>query len=98
MATHSSIFAWKIPWTGEPGGLQSMGSQRVGHHLGTKQQPWNSPGQNTGVGSLLLLQGIFTTQGSNPGLPRCWQILYHLSHWGSPLNPEVQNPYIISDF
>ena len=31
MATHSSILAWKIPWTEEPGRLQSMGSQRVGH-------------------------------------------------------------------
>ena len=31
MATHSSVLAWRIPWTGEPGGLQSMGSQRVGH-------------------------------------------------------------------
>ena len=31
MAIHSSILAWKIPWTGEPGRLQSMGSQRVGH-------------------------------------------------------------------
>ena len=31
MATHSSILAWKVPWTEEPGGLQSMGSQRVGH-------------------------------------------------------------------
>ena len=31
MATHSSILAWRIPWTGEPGRLQSMGSQRVGH-------------------------------------------------------------------
>ena len=31
MATHSSIFAWEIPWTEEPGGLQSMGSQRVRH-------------------------------------------------------------------
>jgi len=31
MATHSSILVWRIPWTGEPGGLQSMGSQRVGH-------------------------------------------------------------------
>ena len=31
MATHSSIFAWRIPWTEEPGGLQSTGSQRVGH-------------------------------------------------------------------
>ena len=31
MATHSSILAWEIPWTEEPGGLQSMGSQKVGH-------------------------------------------------------------------
>ena len=33
MANHSSILAWKVPWTEEPGGLQSMGSQRVGHSL-----------------------------------------------------------------
>ena len=46
--------------------------------------PWNSPGQNTGVGSLSLLQGIFPTQGSNPGLPPCKRILYQLSHKGSP--------------
>ena len=42
--------------------------------------PWNSPGQNTGVGSLSLLLGIFATQGSNPGLPHCSQNLYQLSH------------------
>ena len=83
--------------------------------------PWNSPGQNTGVGtfsrdlpkpgiepqsptlqadslptepqgkpkntrvgSLSLLQGIFPTQGSNPGFPHCRQTLYHLSHQGKP--------------
>ena len=45
--------------------------------------PWNSPGRNTGVGSLSLLQGIFSTQGSNPGLPHCRWILYQLSHRGS---------------
>ena len=38
MAIHSSILAWEIPWTEEPGGLQSMGSQRVGHDLRAKQQ------------------------------------------------------------
>ena len=37
MATHSSIFAWEIPWTEEPGVLQSMGSQRAKHSLATKQ-------------------------------------------------------------
>ena len=46
--------------------------------------PWNSPGHNTGVGSLSLLQGIFPTQGSNPGLPHCRWILYQLSYKGSP--------------
>ena len=46
--------------------------------------PWNSLGQNTGVGSLSLLQGIFPIQGSSPGLPYCKQILYQLSHKGSP--------------
>ena len=44
--------------------------------------PWNPPGQNTRVGSLSLLQGIFPTQGSNPGLLHCRQILYQLSHQG----------------
>ena len=46
--------------------------------------PWNSPDQNTEVGSLSLLQGIFPAQGLNPGLPHCRQILYQQSHQGSP--------------
>ena len=45
--------------------------------------PWNSPGQNTGVSILSLLQRIFPTQGLNPGLLHCRQILYQLSHKGS---------------
>ena len=55
----------------------SLGSHRL-------YSPWNSPGQNTGVGSLSLLQGIFLTQGSNPGLPHCGWIIYQLSHRGNP--------------
>ena len=47
--------------------------------------PWNFPGQNTGVGSLSFLQGIFPTQGSNPGLQHHRQILYQLSYEGSPV-------------
>ena len=47
------------------------------------QSPWNSPGQDTGVGSLSLLQEIFPTQESNPGLPHCRWVLYQLSHKGS---------------
>ena len=43
-----------------------------------------SPGKNTGVGCFALLQGIFPTQGLNPGLLHCRQILYCLSHQGSP--------------
>ena len=46
--------------------------------------PRNSPGWNSGVGSLSLLQGIFPIYGSNPGLLHCRQILYQLSHKGSP--------------
>ena len=46
--------------------------------------PWNSPGQNTGVGSCSLLQGTCSTQGSNWGLPHCRWILYQLSHKESP--------------
>ena len=38
MATHSSILAWRIPWMDEPGGLQSMGSQRAGHNRETRQR------------------------------------------------------------
>ena len=44
----------------------------------------DSPGKNTGMGCHALLQGIFPTHGSNPGLPHCRHILYHLSHQGSP--------------
>ena len=48
--------------------------------------PWDSPDQNTGVGCHSLLQGIFPTPGSNPGLPHCRQILYHLSYQGTPIS------------
>ena len=118
MATHSSILAWRIPWTEEPGGLQSMGSQRVRtiwatnihthilrfsevkqftwDHTADKVKwkclsrvllfeiPWTIHSMNTGVGSLSLLQGIFPNQGSKPDLLHCRQILYQLSHKGSP--------------
>ena len=46
--------------------------------------PWNSPSKNNGVGSHSMLQGIFLIRGLNPGLLHCRQILYHLSHQGSP--------------
>ena len=132
MATHSSVLAWRIPGTGEPGGLPSLGSHRVRHdwsdlavaaaavavyiyqcyspnlsllgicvfvcvnHSGMYDFAipwtiacllclWNAPGKNTRVGSHALLQGIFLTQGSNPGLLHCRQILYHWSYQVSPV-------------
>ena len=57
--------------------------------------PWDSPGKNTGVGCHSLLLGIFLTQGSNLGLLHCRQILYSLSHWGSPyfsVKSYISNP------
>ena len=113
MATHTSILAWKIPWTEEPGRLQSIGLQRVGRDWGTSLSLspvlerkvkvklaqlcptlcdpmdyiihglYNSPGKNTGVGSLSLLQGIFPTQGLIPGLPHYKRIICQLNHKGS---------------
>ena len=69
--------SWPTPMPETPGySRASLGQSLV--------SPWNSPGQNTRVDSLSLLQGIFPTQGSNPGLPHCRQILYQLSHKGTP--------------
>ena len=48
-------------------------------------RPWIFPGKSTGVGCRILFQGIFPTQGSNPGLPHCRQTLYGLSPLGSPI-------------
>ena len=48
--------------------------------------PWNSPGKDTGVSSHSLLQKILLSQGLNPGLPHCRQVLYHLSHQGIHIN------------
>ena len=69
-------------------------------------RPWHSPGQNTGVGGRSLLQGIFPTQGLNPGLPHCRQILHQLSHKGSlirlsellELTPQKDVLFIIGDW
>ena len=71
-ATHCSILAWKIPWTDQPGRLQSMGSQRVRHNLVTKQQQQKEvmggsccagqecpiPGPQTGTSHGLLGTGL----------------------------------------
>ena len=86
-----NFWAGKIPWRRK---CQSTPVILPGKSHGQRSlvgySPWNSPGQNTRVGSLSLLQGIFPNQGSNPGLQPCRQILYHLSHKGSPQNKHYQ--------
>ena len=59
-------------------------------------RPWDFPGKSTGVGCHFLLQRIFPTQGSNPGLPHCRQMLYHLSHQGSVSFPVTHTPCLSS--
>ena len=76
MAPHSSTLAWKLPWTEEPGGLQSMGSQRVGHDWGTSlslsafmhwRRKWQPtpvflPGESQGQGSLVGCRPLGCTE------------------------------------
>ena len=62
MVTHSGIFAWKIPWTKEPGELQSMGSQRIGHDRATEHTGCRWPVQ----GTARTLKGIWQIS------PRVW--------------------------
>ena len=66
--SHSAVSDFVTPWT-------------VAHQA---PHPWDFLGKNTRVGCHSLLPGILPTQGSNPGLRYCRQILYHLSHKGSP--------------
>ena len=75
----------KILITGPPVKVELAQSCPTLQHHGL-YSPWNSPGQNIAVGSLSLLQGIFPTQGLNPGLPHCRWILYQLNHKGPPGN------------
>ena len=56
--------------------------------------PWDAPGKNSGVGCHALLQGIFLTQELNWSLLHCRQILYQLSHQGSPPHPAVPTSYL----
>ena len=86
---HTTLAVWK--WKSESFSVvsDSLQPQRL-------YSPWNSPGQNTGVGSHSLLQGICPTQGSNPGLPHCRRILYQLSCQGSPPTPTLSQQCVSS--
>ena len=77
----TELFPYKVPEILESKSHSVMSDSLRPHGL---YSPWNSPGQNTGVGSLSLLQGIFPTQGSNPGL-----LDYQLNHQGSPETLEI---------
>ena len=83
-------FLMKVKEEGEKAGLklniQQTKTMASGAIISWQTWRWgnNSLGQNTGVGSLSLLQEIFATQESNPGLLHCKQILYQLSHKGTP--------------
>ena len=78
-----------LEWIAMPssrGSSQPRDHTQVSHIAGRFFTIWATrKPKNTGVGSLFLLQEIFPTQGSNPGLPHCRQILYCLSHQGSPV-------------
>ena len=79
MAPHSSTIVWKIPWTEEPGRLQSMGSQRVGHNWSTSLSlsgspegfPCGSAGKESArnVGDLGLIPGLERSPGEGKGYP-----------------------------
>ena len=96
MATHFSILAWRNPWTEDYIAwrviVHSESEVKLLSCVQLFATPWTAahqpplsmdfPGKNSGLSCRFLLQGIFLTQGSNPGLLYCWQILYHLSHQG----------------
>ena len=89
MANHFSIFTLRTPCVCSRS-VVSDPLQCFGLQPDRLLRPWDSQGKNTGVGYHILLQGIFPTQELNPGLLcflHCQQILYPLSHGGSPKNP-----------
>ena len=83
MATYSSILAWEIPWTKEPGGLQSMGSQKVRENLATKESACNAGdpslipglGRSTGeeIGYSLQYSWAFLVAQLVKNLPAMWE-------------------------
>ena len=84
--TQVSCIAGRFFTTEPPGKSENESHSVVSESLQPHglYSPWNSPSQNTRVGSLSLLQEVFPTQGSNPGLLHCRWILYQLSHKGNP--------------
>ena len=81
LTVQDSALSWSPASMSSKGESHSVLCNSATHGL---YSPWSSPGQNTGVGSHSLLQGIVPSKGSNPSLSHCRKILYHLSHKGSP--------------
>ena len=101
MVTHSSILGWESPWTEEPGGLHSMGSQRVRHNLATKQQKSSNSREETAVpvapGSLAPcgVGGLVTRLTPGYGsIPSCRKLTCFFlqeaeyPRWGVPFQPQ----------
>ena len=72
-----AVYSLCFLWESESGSHSVVSDSLWPHGL---YNPWTSPGRNTGVGGLFLLQGIFPIQGSNPGLLHYGRILYQLNH------------------
>ena len=90
---------WAVIWTGlyfSAVLCRSVMSDSATPRTVAHQAPLSmgSPGKDTGVGCHSLLQGIFLTLGSNPGLPHCRWLLYHLSHQGSPQSESVSHSFV----
>ena len=96
MATHSSILSWRIPWTEEPGGLQSLGSQRVKHKLmintGKKKGHFHLT-VSTKPGLLLCHQGLRNGEAS-PGNDG-WRLVWFIQKWSSVLHISQENRSLI---
>ena len=87
MATHSSILAWRIPWTEEPDGLQPMGSQRVGHNWATSLSLslWLCWSYLQHMGSFIAEHGLFSSCGT-----------WAQEHWPGSYGMWDQEPWLSS--
>ena len=90
-AAHSSILAWRIPWTEEPGGLQCMASRRVGHDWATKPPPPCTVETNQGRW-ILVTGGDFSDR-----MVRCSYLRVWHSSWSFSLNEELRYASIIEE-
>ena len=99
MATHSSVLAWEIPWTEEPGGLQSMGSQRVRHDLATKQQQRHLGSAGEARSQAALQRSRQTLGTQEPPQSPSWPVhlIHLLSGFSLPsVPPQPQSSFFFS--